>query len=83
MASDKLLAHKAPYLNVPFFMIRIVIFFAAWILLTRYLRKLSLQEDSLGGIEMFEKMEFWSKVFIFRACINFFDGIVRLDHVDW
>ena len=83
VAGDELLAHKAPYLNVPFFMIRIVIFFGAWILLTRYLRKLSLQEDSLGGIEMFEKMEFWSKVFIFVLALTFsmasFDWIMSID----
>ena len=80
---DELLAHKSPYLNVPFFMIRVVIFFAAWILLTRYLRKLSLQEDNLGGLAMFEKMEFWSKVFMFVLAVTFsmasFDWIMSID----
>ncbi len=83
VANDELLAHKAPYLNIPFFMIRLVIFFAAWILLTRYLRKLSLQEDALGSKELFEKMEFWSKVFIFVLAITFsaasFDWIMSID----
>ena len=83
VANDELLAHKAPYLNIPFFMIRIVVFFAAWILLTRYLRKLSLQEDSLGGLVMFEKMEFWSKIFIFVLAVTFsmasFDWIMSID----
>lgn len=83
LAKDELLAHKAPYLNVPFFMIRIVIFFILWILLTRYLRKLSLQEDALGSLELFEKMEFWSKVFIFVLALSFslasFDWIMSID----
>jgi hypothetical protein len=83
VAHDELLAHKSPYLNIPFFMIRVVIFFASWILLTRYLRKLSLQEDSLGGIETFEKMEFWSKIFIFVLALTFsmasFDWIMSID----
>jgi hypothetical protein len=83
VAHDELLQHKAPYQNVPFFMIRIILFFGAWILLTRYLRKLSLQEDKLGGLEMFEKMEFWSKVFIFVLAISFslasFDWIMSID----
>ena len=57
VAHDELLQHKAPYLNIPFFMIRIVIFCGSWVLLTRYLRKLSLQEDNLTGMAMFEKME--------------------------
>ena len=83
VAGDELLSHKAPYLNIPFFMIRMIIFLASWIVLTRYLRKLSLQEDSLGGLEMFEKMEFWSKVFIFVLAITFsmatFDWIMSID----
>jgi hypothetical protein len=83
VANDELLAHKSPYLNIPFFMIRVVIFFAAWILLTRYLRKLSLQEDQIGGTAMFEKMEFWSKVFIFVLALSFsmasFDWIMSID----
>lgn len=83
VANDELLAHKAPYLNIPFFMIRIVVFFAAWILLTRYLRKLSLQEDQIGGTAIFEKMEFWSKVFIFVLALSFsmasFDWIMSID----
>ena len=83
VANDELLAHKSPYLNIPFFMIRIVIFFTAWILLTRYLRKLSLQEDQIGGTAIFEKMEFWSKVFIFVLALSFsmasFDWIMSID----
>ena len=83
VAHDELLLHKAPYLNIPFFMIRIVIFCGAWVLLTRYLRKLSLQEDNLAGIAMFEKMEFWSKIFIFVLALTFsmasFDWIMSID----
>ncbi len=83
VANDELLAHKAPYLNIPFFMIRMVIFFACWILLTRYLRKLSLREDALGSLEIFEKLEFWSKVFIFVLALTFslasFDWIMSIE----
>jgi hypothetical protein len=80
---DELLLHKAPYLNVPFFMIRIIIFCASWVLLTRYLRKLSLKEDNLAGMVMFEKLEFWSKIFIFVLALSFsmasFDWIMSID----
>ena len=83
VAHDELLLHKSPYLNIPFFMIRVVIFFACWILLTRYLRKLSLQEDNLGGVATFEKMEYWSKIFIFVLALTFsmasFDWIMSID----
>jgi uncharacterized membrane protein len=83
VAHDELLAHKSPYLNIPFFMIRVVIFLGAWVILTRYLRKLSLQEDNLSGTAMFEKMEFWSKIFIFVLALTFsmasFDWIMSID----
>lgn len=83
VAHDELLAHKAPFLNVPFFMIRIVIYCLPWVLLTRHLRKLSLEEDKLGGLRSFEKIEFWSKVFIFVLALTFsmasFDWIMSID----
>lgn len=83
VANDELLTHKAPFLNVPFFMIRIVIYCLPWVLLTRHLRKLSLQEDKLGGLTNFEKIEFWSKVFIFVLALTFsmasFDWIMSID----
>lgn len=68
---DELIAHKAPYLNVPFFYIRLLIYFTAWILLTRYLRKLSLREDREGGLVNFQKSEFYSKIFIFVLGVTF------------
>jgi hypothetical protein len=51
VAADPVLAHKAPYLNVPFFMVRAVLFFGLWSALAltmvrlseRYDRKLSLK----------------------------------------
>jgi hypothetical protein len=39
------LAHKAPYLNVPFFLGRAVFYFAAWILMAYLLNKWSLEQD--------------------------------------
>jgi hypothetical protein len=77
-AHDELIAYKSPYLNVPFFFIRVLIFFAAWILLTQQLRRLSLQEDRVGGLESFRKSEFYSKVFIFILGVTF-----SLAAIDW
>lgn len=39
------LAHKAVYLNVPFFLGRAVFYFGIWILLTYFLNKWSLEQD--------------------------------------
>ena len=71
VAEDHLLQHKSPYLNIPFFFARIVIFFGAWILLSKLLRKLSLKEDETGGLDYFVKSELYSKIFIFVIAISF------------
>ncbi len=86
VAGDHLIAHKSPFLNTPFFAIRIALFFAAWILLTQLLRKLSLREDKIGGLQTFESMEFWSKVTIFVLAFTFsfasFDWVMSIE-VHW
>lgn len=69
--SDHLLQYKSPYLNIPFFFARVVAFFAAWIVMSKLLRKLSLKEDEVGGIVYFEKSELYSKIFIFIIAISF------------
>ncbi len=44
--ADAILQQKAPYLNVPFFAIRGVIYFAVWMLLAYFLNKWSTQQDA-------------------------------------
>ena len=85
-AHDSIIEHKSPYLNVPFFFTRLIIFFALWILMTSLLRKNSLKEDHEGGIKYFHKSEFHSKIYIFILAITFslatFDLIMSID-VHW
>ncbi len=73
-----LIHHKSAYLNVPFFIVRLVIYFAVWIIMTRLLRKLSLNEDKVGGLENFRKSEFYSKIYIFTLALTF-----SLASFDW
>ena len=84
--TDPLIAHKSPYLNIPFFVARYAIFFAVWILLTQYIRRLSLKEDRKGTLEYFRKIEFFNKVYIFALAVTFslasFDYIMSID-VHW
>ena len=75
---DELLAHKSVYLNVPFFSIRLVIYFTLWIFFARFLRKLSLKEDVEGGLSWFKKSEFYSKVNIFILAVTF-----TFASIDW
>jgi hypothetical protein len=83
MAHDPVLAHKAPYLNVPFLIIRTVAFFLLWLFISSRIRKLSLKEDQIGGLDSFNKIEFLSKIFIFVLGISFvFVGIDWLMSLD-
>lgn len=80
---DEILQHKTPYLNIPFFMIRMVIYFAAWIILTQMIRRVSLKEDLIDGIRPFETSEWYSKIYIFVLAITFsmasFDWIMSIE----
>ncbi len=75
-----LLHHKHAYLNTTFFLIRLVIIFASWVLLQGYLRKLSLKEDEdkANAMKWFEKSHTWSKIYIFVYAITFIFAMV-----DW
>jgi hypothetical protein len=81
--TDALIKHKSPYLNVTFFAIRMVIFFAAWILMNRAIRKVSQKEDEFGGMDYFHRSEYLSKVYIFILAVTFsfatFDWIMSLE----
>jgi hypothetical protein len=49
VAADHYIAHKTPYLNVPFFYLRFVIYFLFWIGWTLLLVKWSSDQDKQGG----------------------------------
>ena len=81
--TDYLIAHKAPYLNIPFFYIRVLLLFGAWSFLLYVIRKYSLREDTEGGLAMFIKLKHFSRVFIFVYALTFsvaaFDWIMSID----
>jgi hypothetical protein len=83
VAHDALLAHKSPYLNLPFWTARLVLYFVLWILMFVIIRRLSLKEDREGGLEIFRKLEHRSKVFIFIVIITFtfamIDWVMSID----
>lgn len=83
VAHDPLLQHKEPYLNIPFFTIRFVVFFASWILLTIMLRRFSQKEDETGGMKYFYKSEMYSRIYIFVLGLTFiiftFDWLMSID----
>lgn len=75
---DAILLHKSPYLNIPFFTIRYIVFFGLWILMTQRIKKLSSLEDQFGGTHYFNKIELMSKAYIFILAVSF-----SLFSIDW
>jgi hypothetical protein len=75
---DAIIAAKSGYLNLPFAYVRLVVFFALWILMTWLLRRASQKEDVTGGTRYFEKSEWYSKIHIFILGVSF-----SLFSVDW
>lgn len=59
-AAEHALSHavhaKAPYLNIPFFLIRTVVYFAIWGALAYLLNKWSLEQDRTGAVRWTDKM---------------------------
>jgi len=87
-----LLQHKSAFLNVPFFFVRMIIYFTLWIIFIRKLRNISLKEDMTdpanmdGILSLFGKSELHSKILVFILAITFslsaFDWIMSID-VGW
>ena len=56
-AGDPALEHKATYLNVPFFIIRAVIYFAVWFFFSWKLTRWSAEQDQSGDPRIRRKMQ--------------------------
>ena len=81
---DPIVKHKSLFLNVPFFFVRMVLYFLLWAVFIRKLRQLSLKEDQADNknsdviMQLFEKTELYSKIFIFILAVSF-----SLSAIDW
>lgn len=82
VAADTLLQHKAPFLNAPFFAVRCVIYFAAWIATSRFFLRSSVALDG-GDDDAFYSMRHYSgpAMLVFALTVNFaaFDLLMSLD----
>lgn len=56
VAGDKILMSKEAYLNAPFFAIRMLLYFAVWMGLSRYMLKKSVEQDETGDPDLSRKM---------------------------
>jgi hypothetical protein len=67
---DAILLGKVAYLNVPFFFIRFVVYFAGWMLLIHFLKKASRDLDQLGDLKYFHRMRTFSALFVVFYAIS-------------
>lgn len=63
-AHDEIIQGKSGYLNMPFFMIRVIAYAAIWIGFSMVLRKLSLQNDTLDTREHYIKQRNLAATFL-------------------
>jgi len=54
---DSMLQYKAPYLNVPFFIVRNAIYFVVWIAMAYFLNKWSREQDETGKPELTRRLQ--------------------------
>jgi hypothetical protein len=59
-ADDHLLQHKAPYLNVPFWLGRSIFYLALWALLSAFYFKSSVAQDDTGDVNLTHRMQRWA-----------------------
>lgn len=70
VASDPILQGKMGYLNTPFYIIRIVAYFAIWGGFAYMLRKFSLQDEQLGTFDHYSKVRKWAATFLILYAVT-------------
>lgn len=83
VATDKLIAGKSPYLNIPFFIARNILYFSVWSYMGHKLYKNSVEMDKSGdwGIDTAQRKISGPGIFIFGFTLAFasFDWMMSLD----
>lgn len=78
LASNVLLQHKHSFLNVPFFLVRAVIYFVCWIIFTFLLNRWSRKQDESGELRLAWWLEHISGPGMFVLAIT-----LSLAMIDW
>lgn len=83
VANDAILLGKRAYLNTPFFLARVVVYFVVWIYIARTMLSLSVRQDESGDLALTHRAERLSApaVILFALTITFagFDLLMSLD----
>ena len=83
VAHDELIQNKSGYLNVPFFLIRAVIYIVGWELYRRNARKLTIAQDSANDLsnytKLFKRSAAFLVFFLVTESMMSWDWIMSLD----
>jgi hypothetical protein len=83
VAVDELIAHKRPYLNVPFFLVRAAIYFVVWGLLTYFASRWSLEQDRTGHPSLPRRLQALGAggllAYVLTMTFASFDWVMSLD----
>jgi hypothetical protein len=78
VAHDALLQHKHVYLNVPFFVVRVGLYFAVWLIVMRYLVRWSREQDDTGDPAVVRRLQFLG-----RGALLLYSLTMTFAAVDW
>ncbi len=83
LANNDVLRHKHPYLNIPFFIGRVIIYFALWAFWGFRLNRMSDEQDRTGDPTLAERMRAFSApgllVFTMAGTFAYIDWIMSAD----
>ncbi len=78
VAHDAMLQHKQAYLSVPFFIVRVGIYFAIWLVVTHYLVRWSREQDDTGDLAVGHRLQFLG-----RGSLLLYSLTMTFAAVDW
>jgi hypothetical protein len=83
VAHDPILQGKQPWLNVPFFVIRLAVYFIAWVGLSQWFLRRSTEQDRSGDVRLTARMQRASApslvVYALTMSLAAFDLLMSLD----
>jgi hypothetical protein len=78
VARDQVLQEKHVYLNVPFFIVRAVLYFLAWVLFEWFLNRWSAEQDETGNPVLIRRFQLLSAPGIIIYCLT-----ITFASIDW
>jgi hypothetical protein len=78
VAHDAVLQHKQMYLNVPFFIARVGIYFAVWLIVAFYLVRWSREQDDTGNPDVVRRLQFLG-----RGALLLYSLTMTFAAIDW